>query len=254
MGFTIGSALSFGWETFKKRPWFFIVAALLILLAPSLISVLTDEIDALLAGTIEIPAIVTLPVDLALNTLISMGSTAFYLAAHDNPETVEVSALWHPHPFWNYFGAFILVLVVTMIGLVLLIVPGVILMLMFMFAPYVVIDRERGPIDAMGESNRVTRGHKWRLLGLVLVIGLTFVIGIVALVLSIGLTAPYSYDPITVGKQLGAAPLADLLAAFALILGLAAWASITALAITQAFRVLSGATVPPQPADAALAA
>jgi uncharacterized membrane protein len=252
MGFTIGSALGFGWETFKKRPWFFIVAAFLILLAPGLISVLTDEIDSLLAGTIETPAIITLPVDLALNTLISMGSTAFYLAAHDNPETVEVSALWHPHPFWNYFAAFILVLVVTMIGFVLLIVPGVILMLMFIFAPYVVIDCERGPIDAMGESNRITRGHKWSLFGLGLVIGLTFIMGIVALVLSIGITAPYSYDPITVGKLLGAAPLIDLLAGLALIFGLAAWASITGLALTHAYRVLSGGAVP-RPADAALA-
>jgi hypothetical protein len=162
MGFTIGSALSFGWETFKKRPWFFIVAALLILLAPSLVSVLTDEIDTLLAGTIGTPAIITIPVDLALNTLITMGSTAFYLAAHDDSDTVALSALWHPRPFWNYFAAFILVLVVTMIGLVLLIVPGIILMLMFMFAPYLVIDRKLGPIDAMGESNRITRGHKWR--------------------------------------------------------------------------------------------
>jgi len=30
MSFTAGSAIRFGWETFKKRPWFFVGATIVI--------------------------------------------------------------------------------------------------------------------------------------------------------------------------------------------------------------------------------
>ena len=91
-----------------------------------------------------------------------MGATAFYLAAHDNPDTVDLSLLWHPRRFWKYLGASILLALAVAIGFVLLIVPGIIFGLMFMFTTFVVIERELGPIDAMNESHRLTRGHKWR--------------------------------------------------------------------------------------------
>ena len=31
MGFTAGEAIRFGWETFKRRPWFFVGATLIVL-------------------------------------------------------------------------------------------------------------------------------------------------------------------------------------------------------------------------------
>ena len=60
--------------------------------------------DKLFTGSGEDFAILGSLVYLALSTLVSMGVTAFALAAHDNPDTVELSALWHPRPFWKYLG------------------------------------------------------------------------------------------------------------------------------------------------------
>ena len=56
--------------------------------------------------------------------------------------------------------------------MILLIVPGVIFALMFMFATMIVIDRGLGPIESMKESRRITTGYKWKLLGLALVLTL----------------------------------------------------------------------------------
>ena len=95
-------------------------------------------------------------VNLALGTLISMGATAFYLAAHDNPDTVDLSSLWHPQPFWKYLGASILFGLAVASDLSCSIVPGIIFALMFMFTTFLVIDRELGPIEAMKESHRIT--------------------------------------------------------------------------------------------------
>jgi uncharacterized membrane protein len=219
MDFSTESALRFGWETFKKRPWFFVGSTVVILLASGLINAVTSAIDTALSGSAEEPSIVGGLLSLGLGTLLSMGATAFYLAAQDNPDTVDLSALWHPQPFWKFLGASILFAIVIAIGLVLLIVPGIIFALMFMFTTFVVIDRELGPIEAMKESHRITYGHKWSLLGFTLLL-----------------------------------VLINLLGAIALLVGLLVTIPVSSLAVAHAYRVLSGAAPPPDAAIMARAA
>jgi uncharacterized membrane protein len=192
MEFSAGAAIRFGWETFKRRPWFFVGSTFLILLASALCDGFTSGIDAALTGSAENPSIIGTVINLALGTLISMGATAFYLAAHDNPDTADLSLLWHPRPFWKYLGASLLLSLAVAIGLVLLIVPGVIFGLMFMFTTFIVIERELGPIDAMNASNQLTRGHKWQLLGLVLLLVLINLLGLMALVVGLLVSIPVS--------------------------------------------------------------
>ena len=218
MEFSTGSAISFGWETFKRRPWFFVGSTFVILLASALINGFTSGIDAALTGSVEEPSIIGTVINLALGTLIGMGATSFYLAAHDNPDTVDLSSLWHPRPFWKYLGASILLALAVAIGLVLLIVPGIILGLMFMFTTFVVIESELGPIDAMSESHRLTRGNKWQLFGFVLLLLLINLLGLLALVVGLLVSIPVS-----------------------------------TLAFVHAYRVLGGKPEA-RPADAALAA
>ncbi|MGZ8415599.1 MAG: hypothetical protein ACXWVQ_01240 [Methyloceanibacter sp.] len=184
--------MRFGWETFKRRPWVFVGSTFLILLASALCDGFTSGIDAALTGSAENPSIIGTVINLALGTLISMGATAFYLAAHDNPDTADLSLLWHPRPFWKYLGASLLLSLAVAIGLVLLIVPGVIFGLMFMFTTFIVIERELGPIDAMNASNQLTRGHKWQLLGLVLLLVLINLLGLMALVVGLLVSIPVS--------------------------------------------------------------
>jgi uncharacterized membrane protein len=216
MEFSTGSALRFGWETFKKRPWFFVGSTVVILLASGLIDAFSSAIDAAVGGSAEQPSVIGTVVNLGLGTLLGMGATAFYLVAHDNPESVDLSALWHPQPFWKYLGASILYALAIAVGLVLLIVPGIIFALMFMFTTFIVIDRELGPIEAMKESNRITYGHKWSLLGFTLMLVLVNLLGVIALVVGLLVSIPVS-----------------------------------TLAVTHAYRVLGGRT-PPQ--DAAMMA
>ena len=217
MEFSTGSALRFGWETFKKRPWFFVGSTVVILLASGLIDAFSSALDAAVGGSAEQPSLIGTLVNLGLGTLLGMGATAFYLAAHDNPDTVDLSALWHPQPFWKYLGASILYALALVVGLILLVVPGIIFALMFMFTTFIVIDRELGPVEAMKESNRITHGHKWSLLGFTLVLVLINLLGVIALVIGLLVSIPVS-----------------------------------SLAVTHAYRVLSGRT-PPAAQDAMMA-
>ena len=62
----------------------------------------------------------------AIDVLFSIGLVTFLLRAHDDVQSAKISDLWNPEPFWHYLGGEILASVVILIGLVLLIVPGII--------------------------------------------------------------------------------------------------------------------------------
>jgi uncharacterized membrane protein len=220
MSFTAGSAIRFGWETFKKRPWFFVGATVVIVFAYGVVGAVSNGIDSALGSSAEDVSVIGSLVNLALSTFVGMGVTAFFLAAHDNPETVDLSALWHPRPFWKFLAASILVGLAIGIGFVLLIVPGILAMVFFMFSTVIVIDRDLGPIEAMKESMAIGRGHRWPLLGLIALAMLIMIVGVLVLFVGILVAMP-----------------------------------VVGLAFTHAYRVLSGSNgQAARPVDAKLAA
>ncbi len=180
MEFSAKSALSYGWETFKRRPWFFIGSTLVILIAGSIVNGVAAGIDSAITGDAKDPSIFGTLVTWIGGTLLSMGATSFYLKAHDDLENTTLGALWHPQPFWKYLLASILGGLAVGLGLLLLIVPGIIFALMFAFTPFLVIDRGLGAMEAMKESARITKGHKWTLLGLALLSLLVVLLGVLA--------------------------------------------------------------------------
>lgn len=62
----------------------------------------------------------------------------------------------------------------VILGLILLIVPGVYLILRWMLAQVSHVDRERGWRDALARSSRLTDGNRWVLLGLLVILLLGF--------------------------------------------------------------------------------
>ena len=159
--FTVGSCVRFGWETFKKRPWFFVAFTIVYIVVSWAISFVVG----LIAGQGHaLTSLISLP----FNALLTMGLIASILKAHDNVEAVRIADLWHPQHYWNYLIAYIVIVFSVLIGLVLLIVPGIIIGIMFGFAPYLVIERSLGPIEAIKESMRITKGHRWDLFVLAL--------------------------------------------------------------------------------------
>jgi uncharacterized membrane protein len=71
-----------------------------------------------------------------------------------------------------------------------LIIPGIILSMGLAFVPYLVVDRGLGPIEAIKESWRITKGHKWQLLLLFLALLGLNLLGLVALLIGIFVTVP----------------------------------------------------------------
>lgn len=189
---SIRDCLRAGWTGFKVRPWIFIGTSLVIFAA----SIVADLPRSIVNHLTENPSwglgFIAFLVGTGISFLISMGKTAFYLRAHDTPQSVEIADLWHPHPYWKFVAVSVLAGAATIIGLVLLIVPGIIIGIALGFSLYIVIEKGSSPFDAMRESAALTKGHRWNLflLGLAL-IGIN-ILGFCALFVGLLVSIPVS--------------------------------------------------------------
>lgn len=198
--FSIGDCIGFGWETFKKRPGILIGAFVLTMLIPSIPGILVPSPEVMPGAPPPPPTsaeLIAALASLVLGIFTAMGMTTLALRAHDDIANVTIGDLWNPQPFWRYLGAQFLAAIIIFVGLLLLIVPGFIAALGLIFVPYAVIDRGAGPINALKESWRITNGNKWQLFlfGLVL-IGLNL-LGLLALVVGLLVTAPITWLAVT---------------------------------------------------------
>lgn len=189
---SVRDCLRVGWTGFKARPWIF-VGTSLVIFAASIVADLPRSIVNHIAGN---PSwglgFLAFLIGTGISFLISMGKTAFYLQAHDAPQSVEITDLWHPHPYWKFVAVSVLAGAATIIGLVLLIVPGIIIGIALGFSLYIVIEKGSSPFDAMRESAALTKGNRWNLflLGLAL-IGIN-ILGFCALFVGLLVSVPVS--------------------------------------------------------------
>jgi uncharacterized membrane protein len=182
---SVQDALRYGWDTFKKRPGFFIGVTLIIFL----VSWLTGFIISMVGLKDNFIGSI---VNLLVTTLLDLGVVATMLKVYDAPESATINDLWHPSQYLPYLGATLLTAIIVVIGLILLIVPGVIAAMMLLFVKFIVVDRKMGPIEALKESVRMTKGHRMTLFLLVLLIAVINIIGAILLLVPLLVTIPVS--------------------------------------------------------------
>ena len=103
----------------------------------------------------------------------------------------------------SMLGALLLVNLAVFVGFVLLFVPGIFLMVSFMFAVYAIGVEDERAIDSLSRSWQLANGNRWRLFGLTLVVtvGAGIVAGLSGLVTAI--------DPV-VGQVIYLAALSEV--------------------------------------------
>ncbi|HVU75724.1 MAG TPA: glycerophosphoryl diester phosphodiesterase membrane domain-containing protein [Candidatus Paceibacterota bacterium] len=181
--------IRFGWEAFKKRPWFLAGITIVIMVISGIASNLGGNMEHA-QGAALVVSLVALFVGIVAQIFIKMGSINFALKANDDVVAVRVSDLWAPEMFWQYLLASIVVGIMVVVGFILLIVPGIYLALRFLFVQYLIVDRKMGMSDALKESSRMTEGKKWRLLGFLLLVILLNIVGAILLFVGLLVTIP----------------------------------------------------------------
>jgi hypothetical protein len=88
--------------------------------------------------------------------------------------------------FFPLLGLGFLYAIAIMIGFVLLVVPGVILIVMWAVVVPACLVEGLGPIESMSRSSALTKGHRWQIFGIMILLGILSWIGsfILGLVLS----------------------------------------------------------------------
>lgn len=179
---SIKESLGTGWNRFKARPWFFVGTFVIYAIVQAVLSAVLPE-DAFLVSFL---------VSLVVSTLLYTGLISIYLKGHEDPASPRYKDFWNPAPFWNYLVATILMAIIVVVGLILLIVPGIIAGLALSMTGYLIVERNMKPIDAMKESVRLTRGSRLKLLGLGIVLAVLSIIGAIPFFLGLLIVAPVS--------------------------------------------------------------
>jgi len=136
-------------------------------------------------------------------------SFAYLKAARsDKLETRDMFKAFHN--YWNAVLANLLVGVIVIIGLFLLIVPGIIFACKLAFTPYLVVDQKMDVIEAVKESWRMTNGYAWKvfLVGLlavpIFIAGLLcLVVGVIPALMWITATLASLYYAVSVSDEFG---------------------------------------------------
>jgi len=125
-----------------------------------------------------------------IQLIMDIGFHKIFLLLHDGQDARVEDLFLHYKLFWKYLGTSILLALAIMVGLVLLIVPGVYWGLKYSFALLLVVDKEMSPLEAFRESAKITEGIKWKLLGLVVLIALINILGVIAFGVGLLVTIP----------------------------------------------------------------
>ncbi len=183
--FSISEALRFGWNTFKRTPWIFVGSVALMIV----ISVVLNKIGGE-------PGLVSFIVGIVATVLqwwLYIGLTRIALRAYSGAPIafpMLFGESWKT--LLRYAIAAIVAGVITCIGLILLIVPGIIAMTALSLFTFLILEREIKPIDALKESRRLTTGHRMNIFFLILIIGVINIIGAIPMGLGLLVTAPIS--------------------------------------------------------------
>ncbi|MFA5156931.1 MAG: DUF975 family protein [Candidatus Omnitrophota bacterium] len=184
--FSIGEALRFGWDAVTKNLGLFLgmtVIWVILIYVPTAVANTYKDKSTLFYMLASIAASV-------IGVIVQLGMMKVMLDFYDGKK-INFSGLFScgglviPYAISAFFYN-----AVSLAGLLLLIIPGVIWMVQFGFYGYFIVDKGSGPIEALKKSSAITKGVKWDLI----LFGLAFfginLAGILALGIGILVTLP----------------------------------------------------------------
>lgn len=185
--FSVGDAITYGWDQVKSRLKFFIVLVLIIGLASSIPNILTSAAESRNEGTLSLILNIA---GIILQLAIALGAIGIALHVYDRKKTGYGDLFQQFKLIPQYIIASILYMLIVIGGLILFIIPGIIWSVKFQFFAYLMVDKGLGPIEALKESTRITDGVKWKLFFLKIVLSLINVAGLLCFVVGLLVTIP----------------------------------------------------------------
>jgi len=199
--FSKKEAINFGWEKVKSNILYFAGITLVIIAAPYVVQWVLDAMFATFYIALSLPRdtlyLASLPGGIAsaiVSLVLSIGMVRFLLHVVDG-KTAKASDLYDTSrkEVLRYLLGSIIYTLITLVGFLLLFVPGIIFSIKYSFYNFFIIDKGLPATDAIRASGEITKGNKWNLLLFGLLLGLINILGVVALILGLFITIPLTW-------------------------------------------------------------
>ncbi|MBU0661108.1 hypothetical protein KKG22_02915 [Patescibacteria group bacterium] len=180
----IKESLLYGWEEFKKRPWFFIGLILAIYIVSGIGQYLLEMTKSdLLFRLVYLATQI-------INLIMSIGliHISFKVYRKETPEFSELFS--HTDQIWDAILLYILYSLIVLGGLILFIVPGIIFIFRYSQSFYLLLDKKLSPTEALKESRRITEGAKMDIFLAAILFGVIALLGLLALFVGIFVAIP----------------------------------------------------------------
>lgn len=185
--FAMGDALSYGWNAYWKNIGPMLVIAVVVVLIQIAFSAVASSIDA------TVPRVLVQIIGNLVGLLITLGWLRVALGI-TNGVKPELADVFKAQGYGVFLLASILFYIGVVIGLILLIIPGIIFIATFGFYGFVIAERGEGVavLESLQRSAELTRGHRWTLFGMAIVLFLVNIVGLIAcfvgVVFTLGIT------------------------------------------------------------------
>lgn len=178
--FSIGQAITAGWELTKKHWRTFGTITLInivIQIPSSIVSALNEDSPSIIYSTILLLISLSLMMVNYNWIRIAIGLVDGRSYLFNDFFQINLSQLW------RYFLASVLYALICSLGLVLVIIPGIIAMIALGQYIYLIPDKQLGAIAALKESARITSGNRLQLF----LLGLAYFAMALATIFTLGL-------------------------------------------------------------------
>ena len=202
--FPFGQAVKFGWQKTKENFWGLIAVTVICIAISGILNYSINNFEK----TMPLTSFFINLCAMAVSMIMTLGIIKIGLKVYAG-EKFDVSEIFGSYRFFlKYFLATIIYFLAVLVGLVLLIVPGIILIIRMGFYSYLIVDKQMGPVDALKESMRITKGNAFDLflfwfvlLGVLLLGFLALIVGIIVAIPVTALAFVFAYRYLESKKQ-----------------------------------------------------
>jgi uncharacterized membrane protein len=180
----IGDAIGYGWAAYWKNVGPMLVIVLIIAAVHVAFGVVGDEVDSL-AGRILLQLAAWL---IGLFLALGLFRVALEITRGVQP---EIGDLFKSEGYAPYIVASILFGIGFFVGLLLFVIPGIIFAVVFGFYGFVAAERGNDvlALETLQRAAEISRGNRWQLFGLAIVLFLINVLGALLFVVGLLFTA-----------------------------------------------------------------
>lgn len=184
--FSKKEAIDFGFKIAKKNVLFFLSVFVVWALATFISSGFQNSLNA---SRQPLLSFIFRLIFWVLNSIIAMGIINISLKFVEG-KTPKLKEIFYTKNLFNFIIASILRTVIIIAGLILFIVPGIIFSIKLQFSEYLIVDKNVDAIDSIKQSWEMTKGVKWNLFLLGILLGFINILGILALLVGTLITVP----------------------------------------------------------------